>query len=273
MSCRFACTALLLSMLSSAWAAQPTAAFYYGKDPSVRQLADFDWVVVDPDSDFAPVHYPRSRAHWIAYVSVGEITPNRGYYDFFPPSWIVGDDPEWHSEVIDQTSPAWPEFFVAQVVRPLWDRGFRGFFLDTLDAYQRVMTDPKEQEAQRQGLVRLIATLRRHYPQAHIFLNRGFELLPKVHGQVDGVVVESVFKGWDQVQQRYYDVASKDSTWLLAQMRSIRQQYHLPVIALDYCDPQQPACASNDVERLRRENLIPYVSDGLLDQVNDTALR
>ncbi len=90
---------------------------------------------------------------------------------------------------------------------------------------------------------------------------------------MDGVVVESVFKGWDQVQQRYYDVASKDSTWLLAQMRSIRQQYHLPVIALDYCDPQQPACASNDVERLRRENLIPYVSDGLLDQVNDTALR
>lgn len=252
--------------------AAETAAFYYGKDPAVRQLADFDWVVVDPDTDFVPVHYPRSRAHWIAYVSVGEVTPNRGYYDLFPKSWIVGDDPEWNSEVIDQTSPAWPDYFAEQVIRPLWNRGFRGFFLDTLDAYQRVMTDPKEQDAQRKGLVRLITTLHQHFPTATLFLNRGFELLPWVHGQISGVVVESIFQGWDQVNKTYYEVPGKDSTWLLEQIQTIRQQYRLPVIAVDYCDPRKPDCAIRDIARLRQLRLIPYVSDGLLSQINTVTL-
>lgn len=251
---------------------QPTAAFYYGKDPSVRRLSDFDWVVVDPDTDFVPTHYPRSRAHWMAYVSVGEVTPNRGYYDLFPKSWIVGDDAEWNSEVIDQTSPAWPNYFADQVVRPLWNRGFRGFFLDTLDAYQRAVTDPKEQEVQRQGLVRLIKTLRQHYPQAQIFVNRGFELLPQIHHLVNGVVVESVYKGWNQEKKIYYDVSPKDSTWLLAQIHEIRQRYRLPVFVLDYCDPAQPDCAKTDVARLRQQQVIPYVSDGLLGEINDTTL-
>ncbi len=243
-------------------------AFYYGKHPSVRQLADFDWVIIDPDSDFMPVHYPRSRAHWIAYVSVGEVTQNRGYYDYLPKSWIMGDDTEWNSEVIDQTSPAWPDYFADQVVAPLWKRGFRGFFLDTLDAYQRVTTDPKEQAAQRQGLVRLVMVLRQRFPQAVIFLNRGFELLPQVHAQVNGVVVESVFKGWDQARKTYFDVAPQDTRWIINQIRIVQQHYRLPVIALDYCDPQQPACAQNDIARLSQLHLIPYVSDGLLSVVN-----
>ena len=251
----------------------PTVAFYYGMHPAVRELADFDLVVVDPDSDFAPVQYPRSRAHWIAYVSVGEVTPNRGYYDLFPKSWILGDDPNWNSEIIDQTSPAWPVYFAEQVVRPLWNRGYRGFFLDTLDSWRKVVTDPREQERQQAGLVRLIETLHRKFPQAQIILNRGFELLPRVHSLVNAVVVESVFQGWNQKDKTYYAVSAQDTRWLLSQIDAIRRQYRLPVIVLDYCDPQETDCAAQDISVLRRAGVIPYVSDGLLQIVNPATLR
>ncbi|MBW8067738.1 MAG: hypothetical protein GJU73_09875, partial [Ferrovum sp.] len=153
------------------------------------------------------------------------------------------------------------------------NRGYRGFFLDTLDSWRKVVTDPREQERQQLGLVRLIETLHRKFPQAQLILNRGFELLPRVHSLVNAVVVESVFQGWNQKDKIYYAVSAQDTRWLLSQIDTIRRQYRLPVIVLDYCDPQETDCAARDISVLRRAGVIPYVSDGLLQIVNPATLR
>jgi len=162
---------------------------------------------------------------------------------------------------------------VQYIIAPLWRKGYTGFFLDTLDAYLRVAADESSRQKYRAGLVEVIHEIRRRFPDAALILNRGFELLPAVHEHVYAVAFESLYQGWSEARGEYVDVPEADRKWLLSQVRHIRQQYNLPVIAIDYCHPANDGCARQTVQRIRTEGLVPYVGDGRLQQVSFAALR
>ncbi|HEY1589842.1 MAG TPA: endo alpha-1,4 polygalactosaminidase, partial [Rhodanobacter sp.] len=212
-------------------------AFYYGAPVPLEQLSAFDAVVIEPDSGFDPAAAQADCTDWFAYVSVGEVTPQRPYYAAIPPAWIIGRNAEWASQVVDQDAPGWPAFYVKHVIAPLWNKGYRGFFLDTLDSYQLVAKTDAARERQEAGLVAVIRAIKRRYPDARLIFNRGFEILPKVYGLVYAVAFESLYSGWDQAKQRYVPVPVDDRAWLLGQAKTIHEQYRLPVIAIDYCAP------------------------------------
>jgi hypothetical protein len=191
----------------------------------------------------------------------------REYYAKMPKTWFAGSNAAWSSTIVDQTAPGWPAFFVEQIVKPLWERGYRGFFLDTLDSYQLVAKTDVERAQQQAGIVTVLRALKARYPQALLILNRGFEILPQVHGEVAAVAFESLFGRWDQVNQRYDDVPSQDREWLLGQAREIRERYRLPVISIDYCAPDDAACRSAIVEKIEALGLVPYVTDGGLQTI------
>ena len=48
------------------------------------------------------------------------------------------------------------DFFTNQVITPLWQQGYRGFFLDTLDSYQLVAKTPEARARQEAGLIAAI---------------------------------------------------------------------------------------------------------------------
>ncbi|MGN4152666.1 bifunctional glycoside hydrolase 114/ polysaccharide deacetylase family protein [Burkholderia gladioli] len=245
-------------------AAQPSFALYYGKQPPVELLSAYDAAVVEPDSGFDPLAHALPHTTWFAYASVGEVLPSRDYYASIPKSWFAGSNAAWASRVIDQGQPDWPAFFVDHVIRPLWEKGYRGFFLDTLDSYQLAATTDEARARQQAGLVAVIRAIRARYPAAKLILNRGFEILPQVHDQVYAVAFESLYHGWNQAQQRYVAVPQADRDWLLGQARTIRSQYGLPVISIDYCAPGDRACSRDAIERIRGDGLVPYVTDGAL---------
>ena len=247
--------------------AGPSVAFYYGTTPPVDVLAGYDIAVLEPDSGFLPREHRLPNTIWFAYASVGEATPHRSYYSEIPGDWFIGRNTTWSSHVIDQSKPGWPAFFVHHVIDPLWALGYRGFFLDTLDSYQLAAKTDLARERQRDGLLRVIRAIKKRHPDAKLILNRGFELLPQVHGQVDAVAFESLFNGWDQAHQRYIPVPDNDRAWLLGQARAVREQYKLPVIAIDYCAPADDACAQSSIDRIDALGLIPYVTDGALQTV------
>ncbi|BDC42332.1 hypothetical protein PTKU15_56290 [Paraburkholderia terrae] len=91
-------------------------------------LSAFDAAVVEPDSGFDPLAHRLPHTTWFAYASVGEVLPSRSYYADLPKSWLAGHNEAWASRVIDQSQPEWPAFFVEHVIKPLWDKGYRGFF-------------------------------------------------------------------------------------------------------------------------------------------------
>lgn len=241
--------------------AAPAVAFYYGAAPPWSELQAFDIAVVDPDQVVGPLPtLPETRL--AAYVSVGEVHATRGYAKDIPAAWLVGENRAWGSRIIDQTQPGWPAFFVDKVVAPLWEQGYRSFFLDTLDSYQRLAVTPEQRAAQEAGLVAVIGALKQRYPAAQLIFNRGFEILERTRGQVMAVAAESLFQGYDAAKGTYRPVAETDRGWLLDQLKRVREELGLPVIVIDYVPAAQRDLARITARQIEHAGFIPWVATG-----------
>lgn len=254
-----------LSCLLAPLAAADSLALFYGQNPPLAELQAFDHVVVEPGHLQTPPSDSTSR--WYAYVSVGEVHPQRPYRAKMPAGWLIGRNQDWGADIVDQSQPDWPRFFVDEVVAPLWQRGYRGLFLDTLDSYQIVAKTPESRTAQEQGLARLIRTIRQRYPQMKLIANRGFEILPQVAGQLDMLVAESLYQGWDAGKRSYRKVPEADRVWLRDKLRDVQQRYRLPVAAIDYVDPAQRELARETARLIAADGFVPWVANPALDTI------
>ena len=254
--------------------ATPSFAFYYGVNPPLSDLQAFDIAVVDPDHVSQPQKHQRSvqdGSHELfAYVSLGEVQPSRSYYKSLPAGSLRTDNPAWGSKVIDQAAPGWGEFFLTQVIAPLWQQGWRGFFVDTLDSYQLFAKTDAERALQTRAMIATLRELKRRYPEARLILNRGFELMPELGAITFAVAAESLYQGYDAGKNQYRAVPSADHDWLLAQMQAVRERYRLPVISIEYVAPDAPnsrALARATAARVRADGLVPWVADGGLNSL------
>ena len=242
--------------------ATPAVALHYGNSIPLSEFKTFDIVVVEPDHGHDPVQHRTSGSELYAYVSVAEVQPSRPYYADIPAAWKMARNGHWNSVVLDQTPEAWPDFFANRVVAPLWERGYKGFFLDTLDSYR--LAERFDEKAQQDGLVRVIETLHRRFPGIRLILNRGFEIVPRVQGKIEMVAAESLYRGWNAGTQRYEEVKAEDSAWILAQLRTIQERDRLPVLAIDYAPPHDRALARETARRIQAHGIIPWVGDSQL---------
>lgn len=175
----------------------------------------------------------------------------------------MGNNAEWESHIINQTAQGWPDFFINTIAMPLWKRGFKGFFLDTLDSYQRVSNT----DEQRKGLSNVINRLKSQFPEAKLILNRGFEIMSSVHGAANMVAFESLYSGWNQGQKKYVPVSQEDRNWLLARSDEVKNIYSLPVLAIDYYPPGNITWANEVAKKIQEHDIIPYVTDPGLQTV------
>ena len=251
-----------LVLACGAQAAAPAVALYYGHDIPLSEFRTFDVVVMDPDHSAHDIRALQPGIQAYAYVSVTEVQPTRTYYADIAADWKFARNQDWQSDVIDQSVAAWPDFFATRVVAPLWERGFRGFFLDTLDSYR--LAEKFDEQAQQQGLVRVIDTLHQRFPGIQLILNRGFDILPQVQGKLAMVAAESLYQRWNARSQRYEEVPEQDRQWLLGQLRDIQQRDGLPVLAIDYVAPHDRALTRATAEKIRAEGFIPWVTDARL---------
>lgn len=248
---------------ASAAAETITPAFYYGALPFPQALQAFNTWIIEPEQIKEPGLVMASQSTLFAYVSVGEVQPGRPYFDKFPKAWLKGRNKAWSSQVIDQSTAEWPAFFVDELIAPLWQQGYRNFFLDTLDSYHLIAATPEARHKQERGIIAAIRLLKTRYPDAGLILNRGFEILPEVAPLVRAVAAESLFQGWDNSKQRYVPVNANDRAWLKNQLVRVRDTFHLPVIVIDYAEAGDPA-RHDLAARIEAEGFIPWVSDGAL---------
>ena len=241
----------------------PAIALHYGSAAPLEELRVFDIVVVEPGHGQDPARLRAQGTELYAYVSVAEVQPSRPYYARIPAAWKLARNGAWNSEVIDQTPAAWPEFFANEVVAPLWQRGFRGFFLDTLDSYR--LAGKFDEAAQQDGLVRVIETLHARFPGIQLILNRGFEIVPRVKDKIRMVAAESLFHGWNAQAQRYEEVRPADREWLLGQLRTVRERDGLPVLVIDYLPPHERALMRQTAADIAALGFTPYVADAQLE--------
>ena len=243
-----------------ALAESPAVAFYYGSNPPWDELQAFDLVVVDPDHVVDPNSATRPHTRIAAYVALGEVQASRNYAKAIPKSWLMGENKNWGSLLIDQSQPEWHQFFTDQVIAPLWERGFRTFFLDTLDSYHLFTTTPEQRAQQEDGMVAVIASVARRFPNIKLVFNRGFEILPRTHQHVEMVVAESLFRGYDAGKKQYVDVAEPDRQWLLAQLLRARDEFNLTITVIDYVPASQREQARQTAKKILELGFVPWVS-------------
>jgi hypothetical protein len=180
---------------------------------------------------------------------------------------LTGSNRAWGSRVVDQSATAWTDFFLDQVIAPLWQAGYRGFFLDTLDSYQLVAKTPESRALQEAGMRRTIHALKTRWPAARLIVNRGFEILPQIHNDVWMVAAESLYRGWDAAAGRFVEVPEKDRQWLSTKLKSVQADYGKPVLVIDYVPAGNRKLARETAHRLRADGFIPWVSVPALDQL------
>ena len=137
----------------------------------------------------------------------------------------------------------------------------------TLDSYQLIAKTPEERQRQETGLKNTIRELKKRWPEATLIFNRGFEILPDIHDLAWTVAIESLYQGWNPQQQQFKAVSANDQVWIKKQAEIIKQQYHLPVLMIDYVAANDRQLARETAAKIRADGYIPWVSTPSLDML------
>ncbi len=239
--------------------AEPSFAFFYATNPPVDELKAFDIVVVDPAGGISPSTYGTGRSELFAYVSVGETNPGSGYAGQVRDSWVLGRNKAWGSMVMDTSSASWRRFYLEKVITPLWQAGYRGFFLDTLDSY-RMCAGKDRYGSMEDGIVALVRDIRKNCPGVRLIFNRGFEVIDRLRPDVFAVAAESLFRGYSPEKGGYYEVDGKERAWLTGKLKLLKKE-GIPVISIDYLPPGKRDRARETAGKIRALGFIPWVTD------------
>ncbi len=199
----------------------------------------------------------------VAYVSIGEIEPWRETKTPYKKSWIISKNRTWDSLIADLRNRKYQEFIFERVAT-LYKKGYRNFFLDTMDAYHVTAKDKKLFKEQQKALIEIVHRLHKKYPKSKLILNRGFELLDKIHNDISAVVAESLISRYDHATKSYINVPKSDHKWLLSQLKKVKK-YGLDAISIDYSNgstKERVAIA----KKIKKLGITPYVTDGLLQE-------
>ncbi|MEF3074848.1 endo alpha-1,4 polygalactosaminidase [Methylobacter sp. Wu1] len=258
---------LLACLAGSDIYANPSTAFFYGKPMPVDLLSHFEQVVVEPENIDNIDPLTAKGIQVFAYLSVGEINPSRTWHAEIPKHWLLGKNTDWGSSIVDLSKKEWRDHLINKQIAPLWQRGYRGFFLDTLDSYQLIIKDPRHRLVQQQALIDLIRTIHRRFPGIQLILNRGFDLLPHIGKYAVAVAAESLFQRWNAVSNSYSEVPESDRAWLLKKLNEAHDQYGLQVIVIDYVPPKQKTLARDVANRIAALGFTPWVSNPPMDML------
>lgn len=263
------CAVWLLCSVAQARTTQPSVAFYYGSNPPANMLAQFNWAVVEASNVSA--HQLKVMRHHgtkvFAYVSLGEAESWRPSFKALNKDVIRTKNKAWNTDVIDLTKPGWKNYILNKRIAPLWKKGYRGFFLDTLDSFKLFAKDKQAVKRQRKALVSLIKAIHNKFPGIRLFLNRGFSVLPQVHNDVVGVAAESLFKGWNPKNKTYRDVPEAQQKALINKLNHVKKAYHLPVTVIAYLPPKDRKEARRTAHKIAHLGFTPWVTDAQLDEM------
>ncbi|MFK7853982.1 MAG: bifunctional glycoside hydrolase 114/ polysaccharide deacetylase family protein, partial [Granulosicoccus sp.] len=248
-------------------------AFFYADNPPINVLSQFDRLVLEPDNIDAS-ELPRLTAEGaaaFAYLSIGEVGPDRAYANEVEEEWVLGVNPAWNSQIFDLANTGLQDFVIERVA-VLVQRGYQGIFLDTMDSFNLVAETDAEKSVQQAALVKLVRRIGTQFPELRIITNRGFEVIDQLADQVEAVAAESLYASWDNTNQRYGSVPANDRLWLVGKLDHVKHTLGLDVIAIDYVAPHERTKARAVARDIARHGYIPWVARPELDNIGVGAL-
>jgi len=239
----------------------------YSATPDVAALRRYDFSILSPEAQVDVAELKRSGHGAYAYLSVVELAKTASYRAEVAALKIplLGKNDVWLGDFVDVSHPAWTDFVVNTLAARAAQKGYLGFFLDTVDSVELLeQQHPLRAAAFRDGLVRLIKSLKARYPDRKIIVNRGFPLLARLTGAVDGVLAESLFRKFNFSDKRYVAVEPQGTAWLLERLHTVSRA-GLPVYVVDYVDPVDLPLAEATARKITAEGFFPFISTVELD--------
>lgn len=255
------CTSINLS-------AKERIAFYYNTHPPTYLFHLYHTVIVQPYAKLNPKQITKKHAtNLLAYVSLGEVHTNSKVSKLIQPSWVLIKNHTWHTLVMDASNPEWQQFFIHKIVSPLLKSGYSGIFLDTADSYMLSAKTSQAQQRQEAGLISIINKIHTSFPKAKILINRGFPLLPAIHQSISGVVAESLYQGWDQQKKTYVTIPDIANNYLIKELMTVKNKYHLPVIVISYLPASQKKDYLAVANKIAKLGFIPWITNHSLTTI------
>ncbi len=243
-------------------------AFYYGPNPPVNALSQFDRLVLEPENVYPSQLKALKRNGTVlySYLSVGEVGEHRNWFDRISEDSVVGTNADWNSKLMNLADPAWQRFLLQRVTE-LSKRGYGGLFLDTMDSYQLFVKNDDERRQQEAALANLVYRIKRKHPDLNIITNRGFEVIDRIGTYIEGVAAESLYSGWNNGLQSYTEVPEADRLWLQTKLADIRQRFGIDTIAIDYLPASRRSEARSIAAKIAADGSVPWIANPSLDYV------
>jgi uncharacterized protein (TIGR01370 family) len=223
-------------------------------------LVRYDAVFLDP-APYRPADLDRLRAAGtlaLGYVNVGEVEAWRPFADRVDPAWVLGENPDWEGHrFVDAREAGWREIVVGTAARAVEQRGFDGLFLDMADV---AVAYPETAD----GVVALVRELRAAYPDLVLVMNRGFPLLGRLEGVLDGLLVEGVWVRADLASGGTAETPPAERETLLGHLHAFRRAGGA-VFVIDYAQTADQTAAVRAAAR--REGLPVFVGDVALGRL------
>jgi hypothetical protein len=230
------CAAILLwsatiqAQLDASSVSRRNVALYYQSDVPVDELRAFDVVVIDPSRAGPPSLADASQTTWLARLRV-------------VPSAITSD-------------------YMERVVAPLWTQGYRGFLVD--DGQPLGAAEENEGQALRQ----LVAAIKQAYPDAGIVLRNHLALAGEIAGQLDALVVDSIYNSASAYGGTRLSAARSGKDAARDALKVLRDRHPaLQIVALDYCYQGDRVCRRERARQIEADGWTPYVTTAAIDSI------
>jgi polysaccharide biosynthesis protein PelA len=243
---------------------------FYGMTAEEGILGGYDIVVLDQGYQGSIRQVVAAGAQVCCYLSLGEIRTADPFVNDLDDAALLSENPDWPgTHRVDVRSLSWRSLILDRRIPSLAAQGFTGLMLDTLDTPPHLeRLDPSQYGGMRQAAVNLVESIRGRWPEMMLIMNRGYALLPDVVHQIDALLAESFMTrpdrqtgGFAWVEPGQIDV----HRGLLKP--AMQREPPLPILSLDYWDPDDPTTIAEIYRRERDLGHHPYVSTRCLDQI------
>lgn len=244
---------------------------YYGDQLPAKSFDPYDLIILDSANDLMARRLRDKGKTVLGYLSLGEVEQNRAWYaPVKSQGLLLMENRHWPgSFFVDVRDQRWVSRVIEQLIHDMLRRGFHGVFLDTLDnpaELERI--DARQYAGMVQAAARLVLTIRRHYPEIKIMMNRAYEILPQVGHVLDMELGESVFADYN-FETKLYGLVDTPTyrlqvKWLQA---AARQFPSLKIYTLDYWQPEDAGGIARIYQEQRGNGFNPLVSTIALDQI------
>jgi len=243
---------------------------FYGMTADEGILGGYDIVVLDQAYQGSIRQVVAAGAQVCGYLSLGEVRMADPFVDELDHAALLSENNDWPgTHRVDVRSLSWHSLILEQRIPSLAAQGFTGLMLDTLDTPPYLeRLDPSQYGGMREAAVTLVESIRARWPEMMLIMNRGYALFPDVLDNIDALLAESLMTAPNRQTRGFawLDPGQIDVQIALLQPAKHREP-PLPILSLDYWDPDDPTTIAEIYRRERDLGHHPYVATQHLDQI------